>query len=826
MNKSTSKLKNLLNKYCFKRKFEQNSVSYLTSLAPKVITDEEGLKKISPYLETLKEAIDSGGRDITNIAITGTYGSGKSTVLKTFQYHNDNYKYLNISLASFKDIEEPTSNNDTTETKAKESLERRLEISILQQIFYRVKHSETPDSRFKRIINIPWWQLLITSLCVVLWIFALLSAIKFNYFESLNPITWSRNWSFDWIVFITFLIIVLGVGFLFYKLISVFVNSRINKVNIKGELELGSRIDKSVFNEYLEEIFYFFEKTKFNVVVIEDIDRFSTTEIFTKLRELNTLINNSDLIKRKVVFIYAIRDEVFKDKLERVKFFDFIIPIIPFINPTNANEQLTTLIDKKLLSNELSKNFTNDLVSFIDDIDMRLLINIFNEYLIYKGCLENSSLVQENLFAIITYKNLFPEDFGKLQKREGILYEFISRKPLYISEIINKIDKRINDKEEKIELIQNELDISIRELRSIYLMAFKSLFPNAISFYLDKEVSFNEMLNDDNFQKLQSLNEIKYVEYQLYDHYRYNKVTDKSSSKNFKSIEEYVNKNLTYSDRLKNLESKANNNIEILRKDIEKLKEEKREINSWDLKDILNQISIDEILECLPNTDNGVLRMDVDKVIFNNNIMRYVLWNGYINESYFDYITLFHEVNVTSKEFSFIRKVKVGVVSEFDVELNNIREVVKRIPSRYYQFESILNFNLVDFILEHSEEYHDELSSIMRLLSNEKDKSVEFIDKFIERNSDNVRIFIQKLCNKWTDFWNYIVEKSNYTEEKKNNYLKLIIECADLEDIENLNNSGKLSASIERESLFLNLFNKGDFEKLQSVVELLSVPLY
>jgi len=67
-------------------------------------------------------------------------------------------------------------------------------------------------------------------------------------------------------------------------------------------------------------------------VIFEDIDRFENTEIFVKLRELNNIINNSKQISRKVVFVYAIRDDMFIDK-ERTKFFYFIVPVIPYINP-------------------------------------------------------------------------------------------------------------------------------------------------------------------------------------------------------------------------------------------------------------------------------------------------------------------------------------------------------------------------------------------------------------------------------------------------------------------------------------------------------------
>src|SRR5690606_30541975 len=97
---------------------------------------------------------------------------------------------------------------------------------------------------------------------------------------------------------------------------------------------------KSILNHHLDEIIYFFEVTPYNVVIIEDLDRFQQTEIFTKLREINLLLNNSKKTKHKeIVFIYAVRDDMFTDK-ERTKFFDFIIPIIPVVNSSNSSQKL------------------------------------------------------------------------------------------------------------------------------------------------------------------------------------------------------------------------------------------------------------------------------------------------------------------------------------------------------------------------------------------------------------------------------------------------------------------------------------------------------
>jgi len=89
-------------------------------------------------------------------------------------------------------------------------------------------------------------------------------------------------------------IFVLGIAiFYFYKLFQYFMRLQVTKLNIKsGEIEVNNKDKTSILNEHLDEILYFFEVTPYDVVVIEDLDRFGNTEIFIKLRELNTLINN------------------------------------------------------------------------------------------------------------------------------------------------------------------------------------------------------------------------------------------------------------------------------------------------------------------------------------------------------------------------------------------------------------------------------------------------------------------------------------------------------------------------------------------------------
>lgn len=102
------------------------------SLAPKVGKEVD---KDNVYTDALLWAIKD--KDIKNIALTGIYGAGKSSVLEKFAEENKEcYKIFNVSLASFDGKVMNTQN---------------IEECILQQIFYQVDSNRIPHSRFKKI---------------------------------------------------------------------------------------------------------------------------------------------------------------------------------------------------------------------------------------------------------------------------------------------------------------------------------------------------------------------------------------------------------------------------------------------------------------------------------------------------------------------------------------------------------------------------------------------------------------------------------------------------------------------------------------------------
>lgn len=771
----------------------------MSSLAPKILSKPEDIEKIQPYLDKLHETISTKG--INNIALTGGYGSGKSTIIGTFKNLYSQYEFLNISLASFnqKKGEQTKSKNNSK----KEELERLLEVSILQQIFYHVKPQEIPESRFKRIINIPNWKAWSIAIAFVIWVSCTTLLFKYDYLDKINPNSWDVNYDFDWVAIVMFLVSCIGLG-AFSKLIAnLFTNSKINKVNIKGELELGDNVNKSVFNEHLEEILYFFERTKFDVVVIEDLDRFDSTDIFTKLREINILLNNSKLINREISFIYAVGDDLFDDKMERVKFFEYIIPVIPFINSSNADEQLITLIKESGLDEAVfPKDFITDVTAFIDDIDMRLLTNIFHEFVIYRKTLKPEFIKgNHELFAMITYKNIEPKDFTKLNRKEGKLYELIHNKKNYVTKLISEIDVKINVKKLQIQDIENHVIVDCEELKNVYFLKILTTLPE------------NALVNIENtLEEFDTIIENQRLSYDIHDSY-HNRKSSHVHSFRFSEIESKINPNYTYKKRVELIESKHINKADSLKKEVERSKSKKVEIENWDLKQIFNEVDIDEYLNDFSNND----------------LLRNFILNGYINENYNDYISLFHEVSITKEDKIFETNVRAGHSADYNYKLSNkIENLVARIDERYFVREAILNFDLLDFLGQNYREYTHKYDSIIRLLSNEKEKSVMFIDEYIKDEDRPLHVFIEKLVGNWNGFWDYIYSKSNHSDDRENKYLELIIRFSKVETIlKNQNNNDTLRTAIEEKTTFLSLIKNTKeldyFGKITKLLKELSV---
>src|SRR5690554_1513093 len=444
-------------------------------------------KTTSFYIDSLQWAVRE--RDCYNIALMGIYGSGKSSIIKSF-LKKHSYESLTVSLANFQD---------------KKTDKRYLEKSIVQQIFYTVKESRLPSSGLKRIKNYKWPSSLLFYIGLIFSTFLLLILLKPKIlcFFKLDSIY--DNYLFEiQLLALVFILVFSFFQFKKYRYLARQIGLKLNLQN--AEINLPKLKGSSIINEYLDELIYFFEKNHRDIIVFEDLDRFNDIEVFSKLRELNLLLNNHEGIKRKgkVTFIYAVKDDLFGDDSKNIKtkFFDFILPVISVMNSSNSYAYFKELLSPPQLE-ELSESFLKNISLYINDL--RILKNICNEYVVYKALikdLQGISYSSDNFLAMIVYKSFYPADFNKLLSDKGQLHYLLSKdykeklKTQYKTKLENQVKglkEQINNTAETKEeqevilsdinkqedsltrVIRNQITLSELASRTSLISSFKSV---------------------------------------------------------------------------------------------------------------------------------------------------------------------------------------------------------------------------------------------------------------------------------------------------------------------------------------------------------------
>lgn len=417
----------------------------------------DNVENFETYNQTLNWAFQN--ERAKNIALSGPYGSGKSSIIETYLRNHEDVRNsaLKVSLASFTSIDVKANSvnpNEKTEDKIEIS-EEEVEKAILKQLFYAVSPEKIPLSRYRRVHTPSKLNSLKTWLKVLLVVVIVVVAINPNINGNLLLIfdKLSNNHLHAIARSVEILIVSSIIsGAVYLSLKNNFSRIQISEIDLLSRFSIKSDGEKeeSVFNRNLDEIIYYFENVKYRTVFFEDLDRLGNAKIFIHLRELNQLLNNNQTVVGKPIrFIYAVRDTIFTAE-DRTKFFDFVIPVIPVVSSANSSAvfwEKLSLIYKEIVAKGKNIKDTGDFRGFVLDIgpfisDMRILNNICNDFLIYQRILEDklhTSSDMQRLLAMIIFKNTCPREFEEVQNEKGELVRLFTDKDDMIQEMKERI---------------------------------------------------------------------------------------------------------------------------------------------------------------------------------------------------------------------------------------------------------------------------------------------------------------------------------------------------------------------------------------------------
>lgn len=710
------------------------------------------IEKTSPSYNAVKdlsEALKSAKRaNLRNIAVSGPYGAGKSSVLLTLQQNFQQYSYLPISLATLDpemdgdDAEKSdTSDSESRTEESMEMLNRKIEYSILQQLLYREKANTVRHSRFRRI-NKPELK---NYLCYfALFISAFISFIclfepSVFYVHSIATFFdfGDKNRGCD------FLAIVILIGttcVLVWESINLLANVRLSKLTLReGGFELSEHA--SIFNKYLDEILYFFQVTSYDVVIFEDLDRFNTEKIFLKLRELNQLINESKIVDRHVTFVYAVKDDIFKDEY-RTKFFDYIVTVIPVINASNSMSKLKQVLKERglLQDSEISDDELSEIGFFIED--MRLLTNIVNEFEQYHKSLvgnHTSGLKLSKLLAMITYKNLFPRDFEGLRRRDGLLYQFIASKPQLQEYLTNSIDEKISTFEGLIDKKDREIFSKLGEY--IEYLGSKTGHSDFVALVIEHEDHSRD----------------RYEWGQLEDYETSTDIIQKiSKGQRLYIVDRYNRPNRDLMPDVK----RNINRLNIIVQDISKLNKQIKQQKTLRLS--IEKLTLSKLIAKIEHQE----KRNITEIfsLSPKPLMESFIRRGLIAEDYYDYVSYFYEGDISHSDWQYLLDLKLNRDVSFDHHIDKMVNLVSKLEMYMFDCSGIYNLELFNYLASHESEEYKFTLLIDRIRSDSN--SWEAMRNYVQQGEYVGKIFSAVIEGRESETWDKVVRLDEEGEDR------------------------------------------------------------
>lgn len=727
-------------------------------------TEKLVFEKLTPLddhdIGIYKSAIDFAFEhsDIRNIAISGAYGAGKSSVLASYEKAYPGRKFIHISLAHFQNLDEAdgiTGHNADANAMLKSDAsgspkiirESLLEGKILNQLIHQIPADKIPQTNFRVKKSISKREPIVHTFLIALFIVALFRILFFDQWSSMvcslpevlrALLVFSTTPTAE---FVSGVLCVSIAAYFLYRVVYIQENKNIfRKLSIQGnEIEIFEDSEDSFFDKYLNEVLYLFENADADVIVFEDMDRFDASEIFERLREINTLANIHRIKdgKQPLRFFYLLRDDIFVSK-DRTKFFDLIVPIVPVVDSSNSYDQFIEHLKKNKLFDKFDENFLQGLSLYVDD--MRLLKNICNEFLVYYGRLDLTELDHNKMLAIITYKNLFPRDFGDLQLNRGFVYALFENKDKFISDEIAGLRTEIDALKGRLESASREVATSEQELDVI--------FHNRRSYT-------------------------------------------------------WGNDSAEYDRRKQAIADNLQGTIPALENEVLKRENQIDMLFTAPLARIITRDNIDRIFSELTTRNELGQETKYEEIKRSEyfDLLKYLIRNGYIDETYADYMTYFYENSLSRIDKIFLRSVSDKKAKSSDYRLSKPSMVLRRLRPYDFDQEETLNFMLCDELLSDGK-YNEHLRHLIQQIKN--NNKYQFLSQLFNYNHHE-KEFVCAFNNLWPSIFADMQVSDEFSEEQVKKYSVLSLYYLGDEVLEKVEEASHIATYINEKPDYLDI---------------------
>jgi hypothetical protein len=135
----------------------------------------------------------------------------------------------------------------------------------------------------------------------------------------------------------------------------------------------------------------------------------------------------------------------------------------------------------------------------------------------------------------------------------------------------------------------------------------------------------------------------------------------------------------------------------------------------------------------------------------NGELARFLILEGHLDDTYYQYTSLFHSRRLSPNDDKFLKKIRAFVTLEPGFPIDNPVEVIAAMRDEDFRQSYVLNVKLVDSLLSDRSRYLDQTQKLFEFLSSEFESCEGFFDTYYASGS-NIAELVTGLAGAWKNF--------------------------------------------------------------------------
>jgi uncharacterized membrane protein yobI len=750
---------------------DRNTPIKLEPLTPQYLEEEHEV-----YVSALLDAIED--ENVHNIALSGGYGIGKSSILRQFASLLKG-RCIEVSLSTLAPVNRRNPENEAVTSG--DTTTNKIQREVVKQLLYRESAQKMPLSRFRRIeaFSPEWaWRTSCVTGVIITIAFVLTGWVEMLSEKLLGGRLGTPTMT---------LLVFFGASCLVFAA-QYLLNGKLNiKEVAAGPATVSlNENEGTYFDKYLDEIVYFFEIADYDIIIFEDIDRFEDATIFESLKELNAILNVSQCVSRPIRFIYAIKDSIFDRgelkkhgrkvdsdsgeivdraksesvRYNRTKFFDVIVPVVPFITHASARDHLYQMMKKS------GCDIDDELIDLASQYvpDMRTLKNVRNEHLIFREQImahggSELGLSESQLFAMMLYKSTHLSDFEKIRLGVSDLDDLyrVSR---------HTVEWNINQLSGGVAKLKNEIgQMSELDSRSNQLSSDLEAYVECVL----EAAGCDENLADGTFEfEGQAGVDIATVKF-------WRKFIDVPESgalvwrspygDHFRFTKDNVERGIGV--RL-NIESWRASDDDKLERQITSIDDDINALRAADFAELMDRSDL-----VISDTKSTQSFDSYVRELMSPGLAYELIKSGYITKNYVLYSSLFHAERMTCNAMNFvIHHVDRNVTDvQYDLNDDEVRSIISYCGSRRLNESAMYNITVLNWLIENDSEAADQM--IASLEEGGADQ-VRFLQSYLNGGS-SPDYLVERLTALTVSVLEFLILRLDLSDESRSYYVNLVL---------------------------------------------------